>query len=163
MSVGAVRMKLIGAKDLERSLLALPERLQKSTIDRALMRAGMPIAADAASRVNRAGGKPDVADKITVSKTLSRRQRRGTKKEDGTRTVYIGVRPAPHAHLIEFGTGPRYTKAGAYRGSMPANPFMRPAWDAGWRPALDDIGKIIGEEIERSARRLAKRQAKLLR
>lgn len=163
MARDGVTMKLIGAKDLERALLALPERLQKSTIDRALLRVGAPIAADAKGRVNRAGGKPDVADKIIVSKNLSRRQRRGQTKEDGTRTIYIGVRPAPHAHLIEFGTGPRYTKAGAYRGSMPAAPFMRPAWDGGWRPALDDLGKILGEEIEKSARRLAKRQAKLLR
>lgn len=33
---------------------------------------------------------------------------------------------APHAHLVEFGTGPRYhAGTGKYVGQMPANPFFR--------------------------------------
>lgn len=32
---------------------------------------------------------------------------------------------APHAHLVEFGTGPRFHKStGKYVGEMPANPFF---------------------------------------
>tara|TARA_Y100000385_G_C12756135_1_gene493104 strand:+ start:165 stop:590 length:426 start_codon:yes stop_codon:yes gene_type:complete len=33
------------------------------------------------------------------------------------------------AHLIEYGTAPRYTADGNYRGEMIAKPFMRPAID----------------------------------
>lgn len=31
---------------------------------------------------------------------------------------------APHHHLVVQGTQPRHTKAGAYRGRMPANPYV---------------------------------------
>jgi hypothetical protein len=42
---------------------------------------------------------------------------------DGTGYIgFVGApsKEAPHAHLLENGTGPRFTKTGAYRGSMPA-------------------------------------------
>lgn len=153
--------KLIGARELEENLLALPERLARSTLDRALRQVAQPIADAAKARSPRNPPTPDNADKIIVSKQLSRRQRRGVTKEGrNVRIVYIGVRPSPIAHLIEFGSGPRYTKGGAYRGQMPAQPYMRPAWDGGWRRALDDFGTILGREIERSATRLARRNAK---
>ena len=37
---------------------------------------------------------------------------------------------APHAHLIEAGTAERYTKAGEYRGVMPAMRPLERAYDA---------------------------------
>ncbi len=38
---------------------------------------------------------------------------------------------APHAHLVEYGTGPRYQKRPKkYVGEMPAKPFFRPAVEA---------------------------------
>jgi HK97 gp10 family phage protein len=54
----------------------------------------------------------------------------------------IDYRIAPHAHLVEFGTGPRTPKEkkvmysnltgifyGTHAAPMPAHPFFRPAWD----------------------------------
>ncbi len=35
-----------------------------------------------------------------------------------------------HAHLVEFGTGPRTHKSGKSVGAMPANPFFRSSVDA---------------------------------
>lgn len=157
-----IRMQLVGAKELEANLRKLPERLAKNTIDRGLLKVGQPIADDAAARAPRGDGKPvALHTKLAVSKTLSKRQRRQSRrKRPGERIVYIGVRPSPVAHLIEFGTGPRYTQAGAYRGMVKPNPFMRPAWDAGKYKALDDFGKILGREIEKSAERLHRRNMK---
>ncbi len=36
---------------------------------------------------------------------------------------------APHDHLVEFGTKPRFTKAGKYTGIMPARSFFRETVD----------------------------------
>lgn len=155
------RFELEGAKELAANLRKLPERLQKSTVDRALKKVAQPIADDAESRIE--GQSAWVARKVAVSTQLSRRQRRGAPKPKGERQVYVGVRPHPLAHLFEFGSGPRYTKGGAYRGMMQPTPFLRPAWDHGRNRALDDLGRIMGQEIEAAARRLHRRQAKAAR
>jgi HK97 gp10 family phage protein len=152
------RMKLVGARELEANLMALPELLAKRTLARALMKVAQPIADEARTRSPQNFGKN--MRKIVVAATLSRRQRKGTRKVPGVRTVYIGVRPSPVAHLIEFGTGPRYHRSGKSTGVMPAQPFLRPAWDNGKFKALEDFGVILGRELEKSAARLAKRNSK---
>lgn len=169
--------KLIGARQLEANLNDLGPALAAQTIDAALLRVAEPIVNAAKSKAPK-GGTGLNEKKITASTQLSATQRRQAGAEPKTRrTVYIGVRPSPVAHLIEFGTGPRWTtgkrrarKAGrmasnangtpAYRGVMPPQPFMRPAWDEGKMGALNDLGVILGEEIEKAAARLGRRQAK---
>lgn len=104
------------------------------------------------------------AGKIKVSALLSKRQMRQNKM---TRTgpndaiVFIGSNPARLGVLIEFGSGPRYTKkTHAYRGMMPAHPFMRPAWDQSKTKMLDDLSKELWNQIaaatERARRKFAK-------
>jgi hypothetical protein len=44
---------------------------------------------------------------------------------------------------------------------MPARPFMRPAWEAGKMRALGAFGRLLWVEIEKAAKRLARKQAKL--
>lgn len=42
--------------------------------------------------------------------------------------IYPKKKKAPHRHLVEYGTGPRYQKkSGRYVGRMSAQPFMEPA------------------------------------
>ncbi len=172
-----VKFELVGARDLARNLRELPEHLQKGAIRRGLLKVGQPIADDAEQRLDAVRLKP----RIAVASQLSKRQRAGQRREKGVTTVYIGVRPSSLAHLIEFGTTDRYTTGGgdgrgkrgrqaralgmggAYRGKMPANPFLRPAWDGGKDKALNDFGRILGAEIEATAKRLAKRNAKARR
>ncbi len=168
--------KLVGARQLEANLNDLGPSLAAATIDAALLRVAQPIVASAKAKAPK-GGTGINESKITASLTLSATQRRQAGAEPkGRRTVYIGVRPSPVAHLIEFGTGPRWTtgkarknpakgaksgsKTPAYRGVMPPQPFMRPAWDGGKMGALKDLGVILGEEIEKSAARLGRRRAK---
>lgn len=43
--------------------------------------------------------------------------------------VRISYRTAPHAHLVEFGSGPRSTKGGKSTGVSPPRPFFRPVVD----------------------------------
>lgn len=155
-------VKLTGMKELKFALNELPARLQKGVIDRTLLKAAEPMHAEAQALAERAtNGTGKNARKLIIGKKLSDRQRGGYLKKSKTmRVVYIGVQPSPLAHLIEFGTGPRYTKKGAYRGRMKPSPYMRPAWGHGHAPTLENFGKLLGIEIERAAVRLAKRNAK---
>ena len=54
-----------------------------------------------------------------------------------------------HAHLVEFGTGPRYTAGGAYRGQMPATPFFRQSIDAARAGIKQRIAARAREPIDR--------------
>lgn len=176
MARDGFQFKLIGARQLEANLNDLGPSLARATIDRALLRVSAPIVASAKAKAPK-GGTGLNEEKITASTKLSASQKRQAGAQPkGRRTVYIGVRPSPVAHLIEFGTGPRWTtgkarkkrskgaRSGphspAYRGIMPPQPFMRPAWDEGKMGALTDLGVILGEEIEKTAARLGRRGAR---
>lgn len=158
-----VLMTLHGAAELEAALRELPFRLAKSTLRRALLLAAVPMvdAARANAPTNRLKARTQLGSQ------LSRRQRaqagrgqRGPKSGTYTVLAYVGQRPSRHAHLLEFGSGPRYNKKGQYRGVMPITPFLRPAFDSTAPEVLNRFGRILGVEIERAAVRLRKRKLK---
>jgi HK97 gp10 family phage protein len=65
-----------------------------------------------------------------------------------TKTVLIGPRyyggfKGQLAHTFEYGTAPRYTKDGAYRGFITARPFMRPALDAHSSNIVTNVAKKV--------------------
>jgi len=71
--------------------------------------------------------------------------------------MFVGS-SAPHAHLVEFGTGPRYQKkTGRYTGSMPPAPYLRNAFDATRRQALEILRDEMWKNIMRSAERIRKK------
>jgi hypothetical protein len=168
MSGITAKMELVGLADTIAALNALPPRLVKGTLDRVLRQVAEPILQDAAARVRRRTGR--TAAKLTISKSLSARQKGSEPLRDGPweRVLYIGAKPGRVAHLLEFGTRHRATRGGgrkrpgmkpANRGSAQPLPFMRPAWDTGKDRALAEFGRILGIEVERTAARLAKRLA----
>ena len=70
----------------------------------------------------------------------------------GVQSILVG--PAwplgAHGHLVEHGTKDRYSRGGAYRGRMPANPFIRRTYDAHKdevRTALEEILMEIDREV----------------
>jgi hypothetical protein len=65
----------------------------------------------------------------------------------------------PHAHLIEFGTGPRYTRNGAYRGSVSPQAMLQPAWDMHSNGLLRRLGARMWDEITKTVARRAARAA----
>ena len=52
---------------------------------------------------------------------------------------------------IEKGTGPRRRKSGGSTGSMPAEPFLRPAFDAN----KERVAQIVGRDMKRLLERAA--------
>jgi len=55
-----------------------------------------------------------------------------------------------HRHLVIDGTGPRFTKSGAFRGRMPSNPFVTRVADANedaaLRVAIDELSRQLDLE-----------------
>ena len=108
-------------------------------------------------------GAHDDIEAFVQSHQLSRRQRRGGgyKVNPNTAYVWIGAAPRGPGVLAEFGTGPRYhKKTRKFVGAMPAQPFLRPAWEQHKDQILEDFSKALWIQIEKSAKRLARRQAK---
>lgn len=164
-----LQLQMEGVEGLEKALRELAafagSRTMQAAMKRALVKAAQPAVEDAQRRAPRQRGssKPHMADKIAVSTTLSRKQRRlqgfGA-RHHGTAVVYMGAGPRGPAVLAEFGTGPRRHKSGKSTGSMPATPFMRPAWEAHKYQILRDFSKLLWVEIEKAAKRAARRHAR---
>ena len=93
---------------------------------------------------------------------------RGTAKGATRRAMKKVLKPvqedgshSPHAHLYEFGTAPRFhAKTGKAVGSMPARPFLRPAWDASQELMLATLRREIWSEIEKTVGRARRKAAR---
>jgi len=142
-----VTVKVEGLKDLENALKDLPQANAKAVLRRTLKEAGEPIAKTARSLAPK--HDMHLSESVDVSTKLSRRQR-GLHKKESPVEMFIGPGPDPAAHLQEFGSGPGHH----------AQPFLRPAWDQNKDKALDTIANLTWVEIEKTAKRLAKKAAK---
>ncbi|MEM6798005.1 MAG: HK97-gp10 family putative phage morphogenesis protein [Planctomycetota bacterium] len=136
-----------GLDDLRRVLRELPHRVAETVLEDAARDAGEPILADATDRVSEDLGTLKQAMYLKVVTYL----------RSLTAVAIIGPRSraAPHAHFVEFGTTERFTQAGASRGTMPPQPFLRPAMDTQRATALSRMRRTLGRGIERAAERLA--------
>lgn len=145
-----------GLRELEKALAELPKATGKAVLRRVLKKNAGPMAAaaKAAAPDDPATGGKDLKSTIGVGTRLSKRQaglhRKMFRDDRASVEMFVGAGPLPQAHLQEFGTvnhGPQS--------------FMRPAWDNGQRPLLDGIARDLGSEIDRAAKRLARKQARL--
>jgi HK97 gp10 family phage protein len=112
-----------GIKEVEALLDALPKRVGPRELTKVLRKNAKPLIERGRELVPKR--------KKSVSKSLGVIAGRGAGK--GV-SVYVGPRRSKGqngyaAHLIEFGTAARVRKDGRSTGSMPANPFWRPAWE----------------------------------
>jgi HK97 gp10 family phage protein len=147
----AERVQIEGLSDLQTSLRELPDATAKAVLRRLARKRLQPIIDHAKSLVPVEEG--DLRDGLNVSSKLSKRQRglRGKAKE-GAHDIemYAGARPDPAAHLQEFGS--------SHHG---AQPFLRPAWDAGRHALLDGLKDDLWADIKKTAERRARKAAKL--
>lgn len=157
------QFSLNGFEELENAFAQLPKAVERQVLREALIKSAVPIAIAAVRFAPKGKGSgPHLKDSIGVSTKLSRRQRRRYGKSRYEAEVFVGSRD-PKAHLIEFGTGPRYTKKGAYRGQSAAQPFMRPAWNLKKKAAMNNLERIIWRELAKKARRLRRSSERLQR
>lgn len=141
-----------GAKELDEALRRLPEAVHKSVLQSALRKAGKILV----DHVRSDGSAPRrtgmLVASVTVGTKLGNRQRKARVRE-GEAEVFIGpTYPfGAHGHLVEFGA------TRDKRGVMPANPFMRRAWDANKDRILNVFAEELAKSISRKARSLAKK------
>jgi hypothetical protein len=158
------KLRIEGSGDIERALVQLTRGQSKASGRRALKNVLKPVAQVAEGM---AGGK----FKVAVTSKLDKSQKRRARGDQTRNRVAMYVGPvqedgslAPHAHLYEDGTAPRYQHStGKFTGEMPANPFLRPAWDLYAPGMLEALGLEIRKDIEKTlerARRKAMRAGK---
>jgi hypothetical protein len=72
--------------------------------------------------------------------------------------MFVGATQAvPHAHLLEWGTGPRFHKSGRYLGAVSPIPMLTPAWDAHKERILQGLADSLRKELEATIARRARR------
>lgn len=162
-----------GLADLDRALAELPKATARNVLVRSLKAAAQPMKEEAASRapVMTGGLRSSIiiterkprnydAGKIAYSQTLSNF---GTKSE--AVAAMRAARAANPNSFAEIFMGPVRSEVGRFQEfgtqhSAP-RPFMRPAWDNNKEKAVDIFKAQLSTEIERAARRLAKRLARM--
>lgn len=100
--------------------------------------------------------RSDRESRTKAAKHVLKVLRRKAKARYGKGNYYKGLRykhenditkigagpPAYHAHLIEFGTDPRFKESGKPTGKMPANPLIIPTLDE----ETETVGNILVTE-----------------
>lgn len=166
-------LKLEGFKELDDALGELPKSAGRTVLTRTLRVAAKPIVDLAAELAPKLTGRlalsivasTRLANKVGSSEYRAvlvaggskedaakalRSARRAAKGEGSFAELHIGPTHSPHAVPQEFGTV-----------NMPPHPYMRPAWDAKWREALDIIRAQLAIELDRWAQRWARKVARL--
>lgn len=146
----AARVRVDGLRELEQSLMALGKHTTAKAVGRrVLKKAGQPIADSARSLApdDPMTGGNDLRSSIAVSTKLNKRQSKMNRKltSKSAVEVYVGTND-PAGIQQEFGNvnhGPQS--------------FMRPAWDGTKGEALKIIQETMGDEIMKTAKRLAKK------
>lgn len=187
MAGSVMGLKVRGIDDLQAALDDLGKRLGRSVLERSLRRASAPMLAAAKSfapydegdlegslkivrQVSSDPGKAAFAATMQAGgdRAAARAALRTAYREQGGAVAELVLGPdladgGNLAHIVEFGTGPRYQKNGKYVGEMPAQPFLRPAFDAESGPTIERLKPILMTEIEKAVQRRAARAARPVR
>lgn len=157
----ATKIKVEGLRELERALAELPKATGKNVLRRIAKGALEPMANVAASKAPVGRGVLSFSISVSEKRTTRARFRprlilsKGRYKVSPSTGLDMAMGPAAglgalqYATFVEFGTV-----------DTVAVPFMRPAWDGGAMKALGYIKDNLGVEIDKAAKRLARKRAK---
>jgi hypothetical protein len=144
--------KVEGLREIDNALAALPKATSKAVVRRALSKELQPVA-DMAN-----GLWPGADDSAFAVSSKLKRNLQKAKSSTTAVTMYVGATPsAPHSHLLEFGTEPRFHESGKYVGAVSPRPMLTPSWDAFRGQILEGLAASLREEIEATLARRAKR------
>ena len=157
-----IRLEIEGLKEVVESLNQFTDGIARNVTSRALKEAAEPMARAARDAAPRRSG--ELRESISAS---TRADVRGRLRNKNIRFAFVGPSYsrfdefyAPHAHLVEFGTGARYHKNGKYVGQVSAQPFLRPAFDAYKQKTIVNFRDILIVEVDRAAQRAARKAAR---
>lgn len=138
-----------GLDELQIALRELPDATARNVLRRVAKKVLAPIADRARQLAPVDVGR--LARSIVVSDKLSRRQKSQFQRVDPNDVVmFVGAGALPQSHMMEFGTV-----------DIAPQPFLRPAWDSGKEQVLDEIKGELWTQIEKAAKRQARKAAKL--
>ena len=148
-------IRITGLDALNATLKKLPPTIKGPVLRQALRKGAQLILRDAKSRVPKGTGGLKRALTTIV-------------KEDKSGNIYVTIGAnmpdGAHAHLVEFGTKERFVNfasgrsgaisigGGGSRGSMPTQPFLRPAFDS----QRDAVMGVIAAELDRAIAKAAR-------
>lgn len=138
-------VKLEGFKELDAALGKLPKATGKNVLRRVLIKAAKPIDDDASAAAPFLTG--GLQKSVITGTRLTRSQRAGSylKTSNYYAEIHIGT-SLSKGLFTEFGT---FKDA--------AQPWFRPTWEGNKDKALGIIKSDLGTEIEKAAKRLAKK------
>lgn len=142
--------KIDGMKELDTALGELPKASAKAVNRRVLLKAGEPMRARAEQLSPEDTGY--LSRKVQIGRGLNKSERQRERKRNKKSFTEISLGPVTRAatrFLKEYGTV-----------DMPAQPYMRPAWDEHKMNALNTIRTELGKEIEKTAKRLERKRAR---
>ena len=129
--MGKWKVEVKGMKELQREIDNVAEEMKDA------LQMGTEEAASAVAGIIRSNAPGSIAEAVET-KPLPQ-----GKNYPEVTMVGINYRKAPHQHLVEFGSGPRYHASGKYVGQMPAQPFFR--------QSIDGARSLIKGRIEERA------------
>lgn len=146
-----MKVRIEGLREVDKALAELPKATGKAVLRRVLKQRAQPIAdameTGAPKDTGRLARSAGVSTKL--NKTQRAKHRKMFKSDRASVEMFVGVAGLAQATMQEFGTV-----------NHPPQPFARPAWDAGKEGLLDGIADDLGTEIDKAAKRLAKRRAR---
>lgn len=176
---------LIGMKELESALVEISAAAARGVLKRALSAAAKPIAQSMSDLAPIHSGslsespriEGDVRGGVAGRRAFAAAMAAGEGRRQAQAALRAANKANPrqfqasadigpdksagHAHLVEFGTGPRHHKDGRFVGAMPADPFIRPAWDReGGDKAQQRMSAALQAELTKAIRRARARAVK---
>ncbi len=156
-------VEIHGLKELEQRLFELPEEVRGKVLFSTLMAAAKPMLehaqslAPVASEPHKVGrvGKKRRGSRVEVQPGNLRRgiKLKRLKQSDHSATVVLGFsKLAYYGRFYEFGTS-----------KTPAQPMLRPAFEATKDEVLGRIKKILASRINSRVRKMAKERARARR
>ena len=155
----AMDLQIDGGEQLAKMLKAFPDRIHRDIINSGAAQGATVVKKHARNNLK----ANDSVEYGRILKSIKSRKKRGV---HGQQEVFTD-KTAPHAHLVEFGTGPRKLKKpisvelmpGQWRvitqtGSAPAKPFFRPALDENKEEVMAEMTKRVGKRMDKEAEKM---------
>ncbi|MEO9521715.1 MAG: HK97-gp10 family putative phage morphogenesis protein [Parasphingorhabdus sp.] len=141
-------VKILGLDEIQKKMTSLPDKMQKN-----VLASGNRAVATQLKKKMIAGTDITTVKRAATVKQAAFNGMRGRNKW----TFVVGLRIpfSSLAHLVEFGTGARVTKSGKSTGTMPAQPFMRPAVEQMTPQFVEQTwSKAAGRNLKRQLEKL---------
>jgi HK97 gp10 family phage protein len=151
-----IKFEMKGIKELEKTLKELGKAITRYDLEKVAEVALQPVY-DSAVRNVRSVVR-DKTGNLSRSITIKRMGIRLRRKYNYFGGMRVTSR-APHAHLIEYGTGARTRENGGVTGRVRARPFLRPAYDAHRNHVFQIASKELGERLQKKVNRAIKNHA----